>query len=251
MTRRLPAQGKNGRRPPITEGTGIPDSGGRVAGEADGRIRRDHPIAPVDGGYTESLRTSRNESARPSCWRRPGPPFSGKSSRMRSRIRRHLKPGLAKKQSIRELGGRHDALSQMLQKSTKAAEGLRKKLAKARADFARAEACRDPRPLKDALRRAQRAARCWRPPWPVERQTVDETEQATIELARLPLWQKSLEELEKAALPADETVSRHRNRARRARAKPRQSKPGAGQPAAGIRPDRENQVAGTDSGSPG
>jgi uncharacterized protein YhaN len=119
-----------------------------------------------------------------------------------------LSIGLAKKQSIRELGGRYEALSQMLQQSKKSADSLRKKLAKARADFGKAEARRDTSPLRDLLKRMQRSGDLEAALSRLRSDVSKETEQAEIELNRLPLWTESLEALEVVPVPADETISR-------------------------------------------
>jgi uncharacterized protein YhaN len=120
-----------------------------------------------------------------------------------------LSIGLAKKQSIRELGARYEALSQMLQQSEKSADSLRKKLAKARADFVKAEAHRDTGPLRDLLKRVQRSGDLEAALSRLRSDLSKEIDQAEIELNRLPLWTKSLEALELVPVPADETISKY------------------------------------------
>ncbi len=119
-----------------------------------------------------------------------------------------LNVGLARRKSIRELGGRHEALLQALQSAGKTVENLRGKIEKARNSLAKTGAARDPAALRDLLKRARKFGDLDAELTKLRNKLKTETKQAAIDLQRLSHWSGTLGDLEALSVPEDETVSR-------------------------------------------
>ena len=123
-----------------------------------------------------------------------------------------FKVGLAKRKSIRELGGRREGLLQVLRSARKSVENLQSKIEKARNSLAKTEAPRDPGALRDLLKRVRRLGDLEADLTKLRGKLTAEIKQAEIELQRLLCWSATLEALEALAVPEDETVSRFEDR---------------------------------------
>jgi uncharacterized protein YhaN len=123
-----------------------------------------------------------------------------------------FKVGLAKRKSVRELGGRHEALLQALRSAKKLVETLQAKIDQARNNLAKTDAPRDPSALKDLLKRVRRFGDLEADLEKKRGQLSAEIQQANIEMQRLPLWSGTLDQLETMAVPDDETVTRFEKR---------------------------------------
>ena len=119
-----------------------------------------------------------------------------------------FKVGLAKRKSVRELGGRHEALLQVLHSAGKSVETLQAKIEQARNNLTKTDAPRDPSALKDLLKRVRRLGDLEADVEKTRGKLAAETKQAGIEMQRLPLWSGTLDQLETMAVPDDETVTR-------------------------------------------
>ncbi len=119
-----------------------------------------------------------------------------------------VRASLGTRQSVRELGGRREALAQMLRKTKKSVDVLQVKTDKARDMLVKTAGSRDPAELREFLKRVQRLGDPEKELAKVRARLRAESVQADLELKRLPLWTGTLEQLETLAVPEDETVER-------------------------------------------
>ena len=112
------------------------------------------------------------------------------------------------KLAIQKLGKRHEAVLLKLQQARQEIEDAQREKTRLEAQAAGLAEPADTGPLKDAIRRAQNQG-------DLEGQLADARlklgklqKQAAVDLARLPLWSGTLEELEKIAVPPGEAIER-------------------------------------------
>lgn len=110
--------------------------------------------------------------------------------------------------TIQKLGNRHAALVERLQQSRDEIRQTENDLAELTGRLGQLEAPRDPGPLKDAVRRTQNQGELEAQLAEASARLDNLQRKAAIEIKRLPLWSGSLEDLERLALPGNETVQR-------------------------------------------
>lgn len=122
-----------------------------------------------------------------------------------------IRPTRTQQLQIQDLGRRDAALSNEIRRAEEEIEASRVALAQAQSDLDATEKPRDPAALKTALRRAQSQGNLQEQFDEAAAALAQAEQQAAVELARLPLWSGTLEQLERLCLPRPETVDRWEN----------------------------------------
>ena len=107
---------------------------------------------------------------------------------------------------IQNLGNRKEALEKQLAQARSEITDSRQRLVEVSAQLAQLPPPRDPAPLAEALRAARSQGSLSQQSVALRAEIAALTGQAAIDLHKLGLWSGSLEDLEKLALPAAETV---------------------------------------------
>jgi uncharacterized protein YhaN len=119
-----------------------------------------------------------------------------------------VKASLGTRQTVRELGGRREALAQVLRKTKKSLDALQSKADRAREVLQRTPAPRDPAELREVLKRAQRQGDLEKEYAKLQARIKAESAQAQMELNRLTLWTGTLDQAEGLPVPSEETGER-------------------------------------------
>jgi uncharacterized protein YhaN len=112
------------------------------------------------------------------------------------------------RQRVLNLAERHRELQGALGRARRTAEGLQAKIARTQADLSRLGPSRDMSPLREAIKRVQKQATLEDDLANAVQDLVAEETQARVDLSKLPLWERSLEELEAASVPLSDTTER-------------------------------------------
>lgn len=119
-----------------------------------------------------------------------------------------LRTGLAQKSEIRSLAGQYRTISTSIDSIGQALQRENEELVRLREEASQLEAPRDASSLRRALHSLSKKGNLLDARAQLVSQIEDLISQTEIELSRLPLWQGTSEELERAAIPALETVDR-------------------------------------------
>jgi uncharacterized protein YhaN len=151
------------------------------------------------------------------------PSLQGEAARLSDdaeRLLKELSPGLtlaqaeklrlpvSKRQRVLDLAARHQELQGALSRAKRTAEGLWAKIDRTQGDIGRLGLPRDGSTLREAVRRLQKQGSLDDDLAEAVRGLAAEEEQARVDLLRLPLWERSLEALEAAPVPASDTIDR-------------------------------------------
>ncbi|WP_305044524.1 YhaN family protein [Geoalkalibacter sp.] len=126
-----------------------------------------------------------------------------------------LRPMLARRKAIHQLGARREALEQSLRGAERQVRQYADELDKLRRDLAEEVAPPDAEPLQHALARTQKAGEIDEDVRERGQVQVREEQRLAVELKRLGLWSGSWQALLELCLPAAETLSREDERLRR------------------------------------
>jgi uncharacterized protein YhaN len=119
-----------------------------------------------------------------------------------------LRPNATLRAKVQDLGGRHQAILDALSRSNKDIRKSEEELTKAMEELRSLEAPRSIHVLKSAVSRAQKRGDLTLSLQEALRDLKREEEQLMLDLDRLPLWERSIEEIETIAIPSPETVDR-------------------------------------------
>ena len=130
----------------------------------------------------------------------------GRDAELQDAGRWHL--SRAERARIQELGAQHQALIEKAAAARAHVEQLARDIASQRRELEPADLPRDIDPLQRAIRRARRAGDLEQRQAQLRADLQRLQQQVELDLRRLELWSGSLDELERLALPALETVDR-------------------------------------------
>jgi uncharacterized protein YhaN len=123
-----------------------------------------------------------------------------------------LRPNAALRAKIQDLGGRHQALLDAMERSSKDIRKLEADIKKTTEELQTLDTPKDIDALKAAVLKAQKKGDLTLSLEEARARLDAEQEQISVELKRLPLWSQGIGELEKVAVPSPETVDRYETR---------------------------------------
>lgn len=121
---------------------------------------------------------------------------------------RHMRPQVAQRALIQELGGQYQARLDSLDRATKDVQSYKEQLTGSLERLDALEIPGDPRDLRRAVARARQQGDLEENCELARGELQKEEEQAQVDLERLGLWGGSLEDLERLPIPPKETLDR-------------------------------------------